>query len=99
VALKEHAFGRARPNGELVDRDFSDVALLFDRLGDRIVAELPMPSQMRRRVLHAATTLTEDTGAVTAAARELVRSGEEENVPTAGAMVRRAARDVARGLG
>jgi hypothetical protein len=28
VGLKEAAFGRTRPGGESVDRDFSDVALL-----------------------------------------------------------------------
>jgi hypothetical protein len=32
VALKEAAFGRTRPDGEPVDRDFSDAALLLDRL-------------------------------------------------------------------
>jgi hypothetical protein len=39
VGLKEAAFGRTRFSGEPVDRDFSDVALLLDRLGEEIAAE------------------------------------------------------------
>jgi hypothetical protein len=39
VALKENAFGRTRPDGTPVDRDFSDVALLLDRLGKQIADE------------------------------------------------------------
>jgi hypothetical protein len=49
IGLKEAAFGRTRHSGEPVDRDFSDVALLIDRLDDGIVAELRRPSPMRSR--------------------------------------------------
>jgi hypothetical protein len=40
VALKQMAFGRTRPDETPVDRDFSDVILLFDRLGDQIAGEV-----------------------------------------------------------
>ena len=91
VALKEAAFGRTRPSGDPVDRDFSDVALLFDRLGDRIAAEISSASPMRPRVIRAAQRLDKDEAAIAAAARELVRSGHEETQLTASAFVRRAA--------
>jgi hypothetical protein len=92
VGLKEAAFGRTRFSGEPVDRDFSDVASLFDRLGEEIAAEVSAAPVMRVRVLRAAERLLNDEAALTAAARELVASGQEQDHRTAEAGVRRAAR-------
>jgi hypothetical protein len=94
VALKEAAFGRTRPSGDPVDRDFSDVALLFNQLGDQIATEVSSASPMRSRVIHAAQRLDRDEAAIAAAARELVRSGQDETQLTAEAFVRRAARQL-----
>lgn len=98
VALKEHAFGRQRPDGEKVDRDYSDVVLLFDRLHDEIVAEAERDNQMRIRAARAATRLTEPV-ALDGAVRELVASGEQDSSPLAEAMVMRVARDALADLG
>lgn len=91
VGLKEAAFGRTRPSGEVVRRDFSDVALLLDRLGDSIAAEVAITSPMRGRVLRAARRLADEEAALVAAARELVISGQEETQRAAEDFVRRAA--------
>jgi hypothetical protein len=99
VALKEAAFGRTRPSGEAVDRDFSDVALLLDRLGDQIATEVEAASPMQRRVIQAAERLDQDEAAIAAAARELVRSGHGQTLPSAEAFVRRAALKLRRRLG
>jgi hypothetical protein len=81
-----------------VERDFSDVALLFEKLGGQIASELASPSQMRNRVLRAAGALSDDDENRAAAARELVRSGQEETQRSAEAMVTRAAREIRRAL-
>lgn len=91
VGLKEAAFGRTRPSGEPVDRDFSDVALLLDRIGEAIATEVATLSPMRGRVLRAAERLAGDEAALVAAARELVGSGQEESQRSAEDFVRRAA--------
>lgn len=39
MALKGHAFGRLRPTGELVERDYHDAYLLIAHAGDEIAAE------------------------------------------------------------
>lgn len=91
VGLKEAAFGRTRPSGDPVDRDFGDVALLFDRLGDRIATEVSSVSPMRGRLIRAIQRLDQDEAAIAAAARELVSSGHEETQLTAEAFTRRAA--------
>jgi hypothetical protein len=91
VGLKEAAFGRTRFTGEPVDRDFSDVALLLDRLAEEIVAEVVSPSPMRARVVRAAELLLTDEAATAVAARELVASGQETSHATAEAAVRRSA--------
>jgi hypothetical protein len=99
VALKEAAFGRTRPNGEPVDRDFSDAALLLDGLGDLILQEVATATQMRLRVQRAAERLNEEATATTAAARELVATGQEENQRAAEAVVLRASRRILREIG
>ena len=99
VGLKEEAFGRTRPSGEPVDRDFSDVALLLDKLGEQIASEVGSASPMRGRVLRAARRLDKDETAVIAASRELVRSGHEETQVVAENAVRRAARSALRLIG
>lgn len=91
VGLKEAAFGRTRHSGEAVDRDFSDVALLLDRLGESIAEEVGIASPMRARVLRAASRLAEEETALVAAARELVTSGQEETQRAAEDFVKRAA--------
>jgi hypothetical protein len=96
VGLKEAAFGRTRPSGEPVDRDFSDVTLLLDKLGEEIATEVRSAPQMRGRVLRAAQRLDEDDAAIAAAARELVRGGYEETQLAAETAVRRAARSALR---
>lgn len=96
VALKEAAFGRTRPSGEPVDRDFSDAALLLDTLGEQIAEEVSSASPMRSRVLRAAQRLDQDEEAIAAAARELVRSGHEETQLGAEQAVRRAAQGALR---
>ena len=97
VGLKEAAFGRTRFSGESVDRDFSDVASLLDRLGQEIATEISPAPVMRARVVRAAERLLNDEAALTAAARELVASGQEQDQRTAEAGVRRAARGFLRG--
>jgi hypothetical protein len=99
VALKENAFGRTRPSGEPVDRDFSDVALLFEFEADRIVSEAAGDAFMRSCAIRAAETLLEDQQAREAAARELVSSGQEENTGRAMAAVVRSAREIVARLG
>jgi hypothetical protein len=78
VGLKESAFGRKRYDGAMVDRDFSDVVLLLDRVGDEIAAEVRDAAPMRGRVRTAAERLLDDENASAAAARELVKTGEHE---------------------
>jgi hypothetical protein len=90
VALKESAFGRTRPDGEPVRRDFSDVALLLDRLGEEIVAEIHGDHELQTRVTRAAERLTDDEAAIAVAASELVSSGHDENQLAAERAVRRA---------
>jgi hypothetical protein len=60
VGLKEAAFGRTRADGAAVDRDFSDVALLLDRVGEEIAAELSEDSPMCARVSRAAPRLLDE---------------------------------------
>jgi hypothetical protein len=91
VGLKEAAFGRTRPGGEPVDRDFSDVALLLDRMGEQIAEELHDRSSMRQRAARAAERLLRDGSASAAAARELVLMGEHDTHRHAEIAVRRAA--------
>jgi hypothetical protein len=91
VGLKEAAFGRVRHDGEMVDRDFSDVALLLDRVGDQIAAEVRDASPMRARVRTAAERLLDDEDANAAAARELVRMGEHDTQRAGQLAVHRAA--------
>jgi hypothetical protein len=78
VALKEAAFGRTRPSGEKVNRDFSDVVLLFDNESERIADEASSDRQMQARVLRAVERLEEPT-VVDAAVRELVATGHSDN--------------------
>ena len=99
VGLKEMAFGRTRHSGEPVDRDFSDVALLLDRLGDEIVAEVAGSFAMRGRVRRAGERLASDDVAIASAARELVGSGQEDTQLAAEVAVRRGARRFLRRLG
>jgi hypothetical protein len=98
VGLKEAAFGRMRPSGEPVDRDFSDVVLLLGKVGEDIFSEVSSPSQMRGRVALAAQRLDEDDAAIAAAARELVRSGHADTRLAAEIEVRRTARSALRQL-
>lgn len=99
IGLKEAAFGRTRFSGESVDRDFSDVASLLDRLGKEIATEVSPAPAMRARVVRAAQRLLNDEAALTAAARELVASGQEQDQRTAETGVRRAARRFLRRVG
>jgi len=98
IGLKEAAFGRTRPSGEPVDRDFSDVALILDKLQAEIVAELGSGTVMQGRVVRAARRFIQDDAAVAAAGRELVRTGHEETQLAAETSVRRIARDALRRL-
>lgn len=98
VGLKEAAFGRTRPGGEPVDRDFSDAAMLLERLIDEITEELPDPSPMRGRAVRAAQRLLTDE-ASEAAARELVKTGEQDTQRGAELAVRRAAQAFLRRIG
>jgi hypothetical protein len=90
IGLKEAAFGRMGPGGETVDRDFSDATMLFEQLVDEITEQLDGPSQMRRRAVRAAERLLTDE-ACEAAARELVKTGEQDTQRSAELAVRRAA--------
>ena len=98
IGLKEAAFGRTRPGGEPVDRDFSDVATLFERLIDEITEELCDPSPMRGRAVRAAERLLTDE-ASEAAKRELVKTGEHDTQRGAELAVRRAAQTLLRRIG
>lgn len=91
VGLKFEAFGRTRPDGEIVERDFSDVSLLLECRVDDIASALEGPSAMRERVLKATRRLEEDDEAVRMAARERVRIGREPTQREAEAAVRRIA--------
>lgn len=75
VALKAQAFGRTRPGGQPVDRDFSDAILLLEHTIDDIARQVASDPSMRRRVLDAATRLATDGDAAAAAIRELVQAG------------------------
>jgi hypothetical protein len=99
VALKEKAFGRTRPEGGLVERDFSDVTLLFNRLGEDIAAEVAAGGQMLERVRRAATRLRDEDEAAEAAARELVAVGEVESLREGLAAARRTAAEMLVRLG
>jgi hypothetical protein len=98
IGLKEAAFGRIGPGGEPVDRDFSDVTMLFEQLMDEITEQLDGPSQMRRRAVRAAERLQTDE-ACEAAARELVKTGEQDTKRGAELAVRRAAQTFLRRIG
>jgi hypothetical protein len=97
VALKAEAFGRTRHTGEPVDRDYSDAALLLDRLGPEIAREVAAPSPMRSRVRQAADRLLEEN-ALAAAARELVRTGNQATHRAAEEAASRAAQRMLRRL-
>lgn len=99
VGLKESAFGRTRPSGEKVDRDFSDVVLLFDNESERIGEEVATNGQMRNRVLRAARRLAEEPAATEAALRELVASGHSHTPREAAATVDRAVQAIFGELG
>lgn len=94
VALKEKAFGRLRPSGEKVDRDFSDAVLLLDRLGEEIVEEVARGGQIRARVIAAAERLRDEDGAAPAAARELRAIGVVETLREGEDATRRTAREI-----
>jgi hypothetical protein len=98
VGLKEAAFGRTRPGGEPVDRDFSDAAMPLERLIDEITEELRDPSPMRGRAVRAAQRLLTDE-ASEAAARELVKTGEQDTQRGAELAVQRAAQAFLRRIG
>ena len=99
VALKEAAFGRTRADGAPVDRDFSDAALLLDRLGDRILEEVATAPQMRLRIRRAAERLSEEATATAAATRELAATGQVESPRAGEATVLRASRRILRETG
>lgn len=99
IGLKEAAFGRTRHSGEPVDRDFSDVALLIDRLGDEIVDEIRGPSPMRSRAIRAARRLCSEDEAIDAAARELARTSAYDTEREAALAVQRACRRLLQRLG
>jgi hypothetical protein len=98
VGLKEAAFGRSRHDGEPVDRDFSDVAMLFEQLMDEITEQSKDQSQMRGRAVRAAERLLTDEPRE-AAARELVRTGQQDTQRGAELAVRRAAQTYLRRIG
>lgn len=97
VGLKGQAFGRTR-DGAPVDRDFSDVVLLFDHLLDAIVAQVETDGVMRSRVASAAKTLLEDDGAIAAAVRELTATGSYGSAQAARQATQRAAKRAMRAL-
>jgi len=99
VALKGEAFGRRRHDGEPVDRDFADAALLIERLPEEILAALQTPTPMRARVLRAATRLRDEPASSGAGARELARSGAYETPRAAELAIRRAASSLLEQLG
>lgn len=90
--MKAAAFFRTRPSGEPVDRDFSDAAVLLDRLGAEIAETLRDAPQMLRRVVNAARRIEGDDAALAAAARELVRTRQADTIAEAELVVRRATR-------
>lgn len=92
VGLKEEAFGRTRPSGEKVDRDYSDVVLLLENENERIREEVSGDGPMRSRVRRAAQRLSEEPTATESAVRELVASGYSETPREASATVERATR-------
>lgn len=94
VALKEAAFGRTRPSGDLVDRDFSDVVLLFENESAQIAEEVAKDAQMCKRVLRAAERLRDESSATEGAIRELVASGQVETPREGEATVARAVREI-----
>ena len=94
VALKEAAFGRTRPSGDPVDRDFSDVVLLFDNMSAQIAQEVVADGQIRKRVLRAAERLRDEPAATEGAIRELVASGQVETPREGEATVTRAVREI-----
>jgi hypothetical protein len=98
VGLKELAFGRERATGETVDRDFSDVFLLIDRLSDEIAAEVSRQPAMRLRVKCAAERLLDESAATEAAARELTAIREYANQREAELNVRRSSQRFLRRL-
>lgn len=98
VALKEAAFGRTRPSGEQVDRDFSDAAVLLERLGAEIATEVRDAPHLRARVSRAAQRLLDDEPSTAAAAREWVRTGSHDSQRSAEIAVRRGARGLLRRL-
>jgi hypothetical protein len=98
IGPKGAAFGRTRHGGEPVDRDFSDVTKLFEQLMGEITEQLRNPSPMRGRAVRAAERLLTDE-ACEAAARELVKTGEQDTKRGAELAVRRAAQTFLRRVG
>lgn len=94
VGLKEAAFGRTRPSGEKVDRDYSDVVLLLENEHERISEEVSGDGRMRSRVRRAAQRLSEEPAASESAVRELVASGCSETPREAAVTVERATRAI-----
>jgi hypothetical protein len=64
LALKVHAFGRTRPTGELVERDYHDAYLLIAHVGEEIAAEFQSTDdgQLRGLIRKAILGLASDPG-------------------------------------
>jgi hypothetical protein len=80
VALKEVAFGRSRPDGVPVERDFHDVYLVVDRRAADLESSYRAASlEVRPRVDHTLTALAEGGEATRAAARQHALITGDEN--------------------
>lgn len=101
LALKEAAFGRTR-RGErsVAERDFHDAYLLLEHRGEQVVLDVKRANyDVRARAHNAITLLSAENDATATAARQIVRLDQRLTQREAEAMVRRAARRVARLLG
>ena len=93
LALKQAAFGRARPTDNLpVERDYHDAYLLVSTVPEALAEELGYAQyEVRTRAIDAVTQLSENSVATLAAARQMVRLRVESSQRIAEANVRRAA--------
>jgi hypothetical protein len=100
VALKHAAFGRTRPDGTPVERDFHDVfSVAFQRLDDLEAACRDADHQVRARVIAALRALAADGDEARAAARQHALLTDDADVATHTQRVRRTAVFALRRLG
>ncbi len=80
VALKQHAFGRSRHDGKVVQRDYYDAFLLLEYASEEVLDTYnAADAAVKERVRLAVATLAVEGDEIQLAGREMVELGAAEN--------------------